>query len=399
MHALCNAWKKACLACLIGYDTNGWMQTIISGRPHFPYFTLIFVFSIQSSRANSSCSSSVIQKMNSSYGTNSTPKNIHEMNYLEALMDFSTPRNTASTHWNLNPTMKNADESRRERSSEHLNNSSELNETMIFVHDNSQTTTNQLLQKFRQHESHFRSTQTSLQLLDQHLSELSTVLRQLQASLDQNSPLRTTTDQLESRLTQMSTKREQALCAINQWNHSPIISETLNDIIQQVRSLSLFIVSTSPIGFCTDLTQHPEVEYGRSLACLPRIDQSSGSSLQSETQPYRTLPAYPRSSAGFSFETPTATSIARPTDRKTSWSTARQWSISQNHRRGEAILRALRWASGGIWKVNRRISALARGKSISETPNERDYQDTLPFCQSSRRLEVLLLSCIYEFRQ
>ena len=198
--------------------------------------------------------------MNSSYEINSTPKHIHDMSYFEALMDFSTPMSTLSTRWNVNPTMKHSHESQMEVSPKHADNSSELNETIINVHDDHEKMTDELLEKFRQHENHFRSTQTSLHRLDQHLCELGSVLRRLQASLDQNSSLRTTTDQLETRLIQMSTKREQVRCAIDQWNHSPVISQTLNDMIQQVHTLSLLFVSMFAFEFCTDLAQYIEVD-------------------------------------------------------------------------------------------------------------------------------------------
>lgn len=218
--------------------------------------------------------------MNHGYEINSTPKHIPDMSYFEALMDFSTPMSTLSTRWNVNPTMKNPHESQMNISAKHDNNSSELNETMINVHDDHEKVADELLEKFRQHENHFRSTQTSLHRLDQHLCELGSVLRRLQASLDQNSSLRTTTDQLETRLIQMSTKRDQVRCAINHWSHSPVISQTLNDIIQRVRSLIFLYMSMFTFEFRTDFAQFIEADHDRSFSGLSGTDQ--GSAIQSE---------------------------------------------------------------------------------------------------------------------
>lgn len=139
--------------------------------------------------------------MNTSYDLNSTPKLTDQNKYIESLMDFSTPMSTISTQ-----------------------TFNETNSTIV----------NKLLQKFHQHKTNFSNTQNHLNLLDNHLYELTIILNQLQISLNYNSLLKPTTDQLETRLLQMTTKREQIRKEFQHFNQSPIINQTLDDIIHQV---------------------------------------------------------------------------------------------------------------------------------------------------------------------
>lgn len=140
--------------------------------------------------------------MNISSNSNCTPKLLEQTKHIDSLMDFSTPMSTIPTK--------------------------------TCPQTNSIVITNKLLEKFHEHKQNFSHTQNCLNSFDHHLSELTNILNQLQYSLNHNSSLKTATDQLETRLLQMSTKREQIRKNIQQLNQSPIINQTLNDMIQQV---------------------------------------------------------------------------------------------------------------------------------------------------------------------
>jgi hypothetical protein len=168
--------------------------------------------------------------MNTSYDLNSTPKTINRSRYLESLMDFSTPMSTMSNRWINNLTTKNFNELHEKISFD--DNSTIINDTI--TDNNNETIVDKLLHKFNEHKINFHNTQNYLNLLDGHLREITMVLNQLNNSLDYNSSLKSTTEQLETRFLQMSTKREQIRTAINNFDQSSTISQTLNDIIQQV---------------------------------------------------------------------------------------------------------------------------------------------------------------------
>ncbi|CAF1383076.1 unnamed protein product [Adineta ricciae] len=152
--------------------------------------------------------------MNTSYMSNSSPNAIPRNKYLDSLMDFSTPMSGTSKH-----------PFERSQSS-----------TVIEMTDKHQqeTIVDQLQQKFREHEMNFQQTQTYLHSLDEHLRELTVILNQLQQSFAYHSLLKPTAEQLETRLLQMSTKREQIRLMAKNLYQSPTISQTLNDIIQQI---------------------------------------------------------------------------------------------------------------------------------------------------------------------
>lgn len=122
---------------------------------------------------------------------------------IESLMDFSTPMST-------------------------MNNSriGQANGNIL----------EKLFQKFHEHRTNFHQTQTYLNLLDNHLRELTNILHQIQNSLDHQSGLKSTTEHLETRVLQMSIKREQIRTVIHQ---SPVVNQTLNELIHQVNSIDL----------------------------------------------------------------------------------------------------------------------------------------------------------------
>ncbi|CAF0896835.1 unnamed protein product [Adineta steineri] len=167
--------------------------------------------------------------MNTSYDLDSsTPNIINRNKYFESLMDFSTPMSTISTRWMNNTKTSHSNE---KISSDNSQNSTVINDTIVDMND---TIIDKLLQKFNEHKINFHNTQNYLNLLDNHLCEITTILNQLQNPLSYNSLLKPTTDELETRLLQMSIKREQIRTAINNFHQSPTITETLNDIIQQI---------------------------------------------------------------------------------------------------------------------------------------------------------------------
>ncbi|UJR33370.1 hypothetical protein I4U23_020818 [Adineta vaga] len=184
--------------------------------------------------------------MNTSYMSNSSSETINRNKYIDSLIDFSTPMSSVSKQW----------KNQEQISSNHSNNSTVINETMLDMNNNHnhETIIGKFLEKFREHETNFQQTQTCLHSLDGHLREITNILNQLEHSFDYHSVIKSTTDQLQTRLLQMSTKREQIRTITKNFYQSPTIIQTLNDIIQQISpSTSKLTMSTDPMIYYNEL--------------------------------------------------------------------------------------------------------------------------------------------------